>query len=369
METQENNPVEVEALVIQEKDLELVVTEKALGHLTTNAKQIKLLVEQMLPKYDISNYDDGNIEQAKKDKAALNKAAKLLTSKRIEIEKEFQKPFAEFKDTVAETVRLISECSQRIDTVVKQNEQIYKDKKQADIEEYFNSGNPNLIDFKKVFDPSWLNKSASMVSVKRDIDAVLTRIDGDIKSLESFPEDKDVLITFYKDSLNISNTISYANRLRVQREITKVAEEKAKEALEKTPPATPVPSGQHIGNITIDLFSGQSTGVASGSAPMDNIQDKVLPVDNSEVLTRAFTVTTTRDNIIARGDFMNDNGIDFDKIELEETLCKTDMNTISKLLERSAEYVENNDGASTKASELARQCRLMVKKLNKKLSN
>ena len=105
-------------LAIQETDLELVVSEKTLGSLTTNAKQIRDIVMANLPKYDISNYTDDNIDQAKKDKAALNKAAKALNAKRLEIEKEFMKPFGEFKDVVTETVKLIGECSARIDTVV-----------------------------------------------------------------------------------------------------------------------------------------------------------------------------------------------------------------------------------------------------------
>jgi hypothetical protein len=91
--------------------------------------------------------------------------------------------------------------------------------------------------------------------------------------------------------------------------------------------------------------------------------------ENEGLLTRTFTVTTTRENIIALSDFMNDNGIDFDKIDLEETMCKTDMATISGLLERSAKYIEENAGASTRMSELARQCGLMIKKINKKLNN
>ena len=73
-------------LAIQERDLELVVSEKTLGSLTTNAKQIRDIVMVNLPKYDISNYNDDNIDQAKKDKAALNKAAKTLNAKRLEIE-------------------------------------------------------------------------------------------------------------------------------------------------------------------------------------------------------------------------------------------------------------------------------------------
>ena len=49
--------------------------------------------------------------------------------------------------------------------------------------------------------------------------------------------------------------------------------------------------------------------------------DEQVPFSQSrtqqpELLTRAFKVTTTRENIIALGDFMNEKGIDFDKIEL-----------------------------------------------------
>ena len=40
-------------LAIQERDLELVVSEKTLGSLTTNAKQIRDIVMANLPKYVI----------------------------------------------------------------------------------------------------------------------------------------------------------------------------------------------------------------------------------------------------------------------------------------------------------------------------
>ena len=152
-------------LAIQESDLELVVSEKTLGSLTTNAKQIRDIVMANLPKYDISNYTDDNIDQAKRDKASLNKAAKALNAKRLEIEKEFMKPFGEFKDVVTETVKLIGECSAKIDTVVKQNEQQYKEKKKANIKTYFDGMNTNLVDFNKVFKPEWLNKTTRFVHV------------------------------------------------------------------------------------------------------------------------------------------------------------------------------------------------------------
>ena len=212
-------------LAIQETDLELVVSEKTLGSLTTNAIQIRDMVKAALPMYDISNYNDENIDQAKKDKAALNKAAKALNAKRLEIEKEFMKPFGEFKDIVNETVKLIGECSAKIDTVVKQNEQQYKDKKKATIKAYFDGMNANLVDFNKVFKPEWLNKSISYRSACSDIDAIFAKVENELSTLNGFGEDFDVLRTYYMDTLNIASTIQYANRLKEQRERAKAAEE------------------------------------------------------------------------------------------------------------------------------------------------
>src|SRR5690606_8144639 len=91
----------------------------------------------VLPNYSIDNYNEENIELAKKDKAMLNGAKKMLNDKRIEIEKEFQKPFAEFKQIVTETVNLIGDCVLIIDSVVKESEQKVKDEKKREISEYF----------------------------------------------------------------------------------------------------------------------------------------------------------------------------------------------------------------------------------------
>lgn len=82
---------------IQEKDVQLGIDKLSLGTITTNIRQVKAFVEEMLPKYDISNYSTDDIPKCKADKALLNKAAKALNDKRIELEKEWSKPFDEFK--------------------------------------------------------------------------------------------------------------------------------------------------------------------------------------------------------------------------------------------------------------------------------
>lgn len=334
-------------IVFQDSDLELVVSEKTLGSLTTNAKQIRDLVKSALPKYEISNYTDQNIDQAKRDKAALFKAAKTLNSKRIEIEREFMKPFGEFKEIVTETVKLIGECSAKIDFVIKQNEQQYKDKKKTDIRIYFDRLNKNGIDFNKVFRIEWLNKTVSMKSVCGAIDAIFSVAENDIQALRGFGDDFDVLYTYYKETLDISATIQYANRLNEQRECVKAAEEKFKtqshtETLkQETPVQIPTSPAVHAPS-------------SNATAP--------------ELLTRAFTVTATRDKIIALGDFMNDNDIDFDKIELADALCNTDLNAIATMLEYGASLIDNTATKPCEADK-ARQFRNMSKKIQKKLKH
>ena len=295
-------------LILQESSLELIVTEKILGTLTTNAKQIKKNVEQALPKYDIANYNEDNIDKAKSDKALLNKHAKLLNDERIKIEKEFMNPFAEFKEVVTDTCKLIGECSNKIDAVVKQSEQQYKDKKKSEIQAYFDESNTNLISLDKIFNQSWLNKSASMKSVREDVDNALKRVDDDIKSLETFSEDKNSLVTYYKDTLNISATIQYANRLKEQHEKTAAAEKARVEAEDAKKAA-----GVAIKNQPAQT---QNIPFAKSEAPEQKI---ATPAEQPELLIRAFKVTTTKENIIALGEFMNANGINFEKIEIPET--------------------------------------------------
>lgn len=305
-------------IAIQETDLELVVSEKTLGSLTTNAKQIRDIVKSNLPKYDISNYTDDNIDQAKKDKASLNKAAKALNAKRLEIEKEFMKPFGEFKEVITETVKLIGDCSTKIDVIVKQSEQQYKDKKRATIRTYFDGMNVNLVDFNKVFKAEWLNKSASMKSICNDIDSIFAKVENELSTLQGFSEDFDVLRTYYMDTLNITSTIQYANQLKEQRERAKAAEEakiktelerrEAEEARKKTEAEQPK-------TRPVNPFGRAIQRIQEQPAFVDEPITKPIP-SQDDILTRAFKVTTTRENIIALGNFMNEKGIDFDKIEL-----------------------------------------------------
>jgi hypothetical protein len=278
-------------LEIQEKDLELIISDKTLGSLTTNAKDIKALVEQSLPNYDIKNYSEDNIETAKKDKAMLNNASKVLNAKRIDIEKEFMKPFVEFKDIIAETVKLISECSSKIDVVVKESDNKEKETKRGKIVDYFDSLNFTLVPLEKFFDEKWLSKTVKEKTIEIEINAKIAEIKDRLSTLEAIGEDVETLKAMYLDNLNINETIKYLNTLKLNRE--------------KLQPKAVEVSAEPFKEILVEAVS---------NIPVPVAEPITFPAVTPELLIRTMKVTTTLEKLIALGVFMNANGILFEKL-------------------------------------------------------
>ena len=136
-----------------------------------------------------------------------------------------------------------------------------------------------------------------MKSVCADIDAIFSKVENELSTLQGFGEDFDVLRTYYMDTLNINNTIQYANRLKEQRERSKAAQVARKKAQEE---------------------ARQQEKQGMRPQNMNSISEdtqKIQPIQ-MKLLTREFRVTTTRENIIALGNFMNEHGIDFEKITI-----------------------------------------------------
>lgn len=284
---------------IKEADLQLVVQDKTLGCLTTNAMQIKSFIESILPNYDVANYNESNIDKAKKDKAILNKASKALNSKRVELEKEFMNPFSSFKGIISDTINLINKCSSKIDTVVKESEKSYKDNKRKSIQILFDSKKFTLVSLDKIFNEKWLNKTIKEKDINADLDEKIAKINDDIVTLEAIGEDVELLKSLYLDTLNINSTIQYANTLKQNRERASAAEaEKARREAVKQEQAAPIPQ----------------VNITTQQAPEIPVSQSVS--QQPTLLTRAFRVTGTREDIIALGDFMNNRGLKFEKLEI-----------------------------------------------------
>lgn len=214
--------------------LSLIIKEKTLGNLVTNAKDIKAYVEEKLKEYSVDNYA-GDAKQAAKDKAEINAAIKTLNDRRIALEKEWNMPFAEFKNIISETCDMMKTASGKLDAIVKAREEEEKAQKKAQIIELWNGKNFNLVPLDRIFNAKWLNKTTKLAAVDAEIDTIIKNITGDLASLDAFGEDTAILKDLYLSTLNLQQTLNKGAELKANRErlAQLEAEKKAREEKEK----------------------------------------------------------------------------------------------------------------------------------------
>lgn len=278
---------------LTEKDLALDVRELTLGTLTTNALQLRDHVAETLERYTPENYSEENVEQAKADRAILNKAAKELNDRRIQLERDWNAPLQEFKIIIGDTVKMISDGSAKIDAVVKGVESKAKAEKRAAIEELWERKGITLLPLSKLWDDKWLNKTKRLPAVEKEIGEKLLKIEPELDTLAAVDtEDGEVLRAYYLDCLDLQRTLAYSATLKANRQ--RLQEEQARRQAEAEAQAT------------------REAYVAPTAEPAPTTyeaHEAVIP----EVLERTMVVRGTREQLIALAEYMKASGIWFRK--------------------------------------------------------
>lgn len=224
---------------LNEKDLELVVSQEELGFLETNAKNIKEKVLAILPNYSAENYDESNIDVAKADKALLNKSAKALNDKRIELEKNFNAPFEEFKTIIKETTDLIKQASSKIDEVVKDVDNKEKTKRKEIIVKHYEENINELKDIlplEKIFEDKWLNKGTfndkGEFKLVNELQDKINRVRNDLMAIGELHSKYEVeLKNDYLNSFDLSRVIAKNTELIKKEELLKVQQEESQKVI------------------------------------------------------------------------------------------------------------------------------------------
>ena len=210
--------------------------------ITFNFEELKQELEEKAGFYTNLVYTDEQIKEAKADKASMNKLKKALNDERIRMEKEYMKPFTEFKAQVNEIIGIIDKPVNAIDTQIKAYEDKCRQDKQVAIEQYFAEiEKPEWLTLRVITDPKWLNASVTLKSVKAAIDEKVQQIIKDMEMLSKIPEFGFEATEVYKTTLNVNKAFDEANgmaeiarRKREREEAERLAAEKAAaEAAEK----------------------------------------------------------------------------------------------------------------------------------------
>ena len=195
--------------------MELKVNEVQIPEkISFNYEELKKELTSKVSTYETMVYTDNQIKDAKADKASLNKLKKALNDERIKREKDYMKPFNEFKTQVNEIISIIDKPVQVIDQQVKAYEEKQKDEKRESISDYWNSiEHPESLDFNKIFDEKWLNASVSMNKIQEAITESIQQFSKDMATLATLPEYSFEAQQSYISSRDIGQALNEVNRL------------------------------------------------------------------------------------------------------------------------------------------------------------
>ena len=202
-----------------------------------NYDDLKAELEQKCKEYENLVYTEDQIKMAKEDKARLNKLKAALNNERIQRQKEWNAPFAEFKSKVDDLISIIDKPVAMIDKQVKEYDKQQEDMKREKIRKLWDGleGKPDWLKLNDCFSNGWLLKSCSMPKVKACMEEIIATSNRDVATLEQLPEYSFEAVAAYKKNRKLDEAIAEATKLTNLRKMKEAQEEEQrKKAAEET---------------------------------------------------------------------------------------------------------------------------------------
>ncbi len=295
--------------------MELRVNEVQLPEVISfNYEELKAEITAVADKYANCIYNEDGIKGAKADRADLNRVKKALNDDRIRREKEYLRPFNDFKDKINELISIIDKPVKLIDTQIKSYEEQQKQNKKQSIIEYFDTLiKPEWLDFGRIFNEKWLNTSVKMSAIQDEINAKLEQIQNDLNTLSKLPEFAFEATEEYKRTLDVNRAISEGSRL------AEIAKRKAEhEAMLKAQAEARAKAAEEARQRAEVERQVQAQREAEQAAEMQAVQAQPEQVEETQPEVKKqwvnFSAFLSTDDAIALKQFFNGRNIEFKKI-------------------------------------------------------
>lgn len=204
-----------------------------------NHEELKTAILKKAEEYASIVYTDDQMKLAKADRANLNRLKKAINDERIRLEREYMKPFTEFKAQIKEILEIIDKPIAAIDKQVKEYEQQQQEEKFAQIHDFFEScDHPAPIKLLQIMDAKWLNASVPMKTVKDEIVDKLCRIANDLDIIRNMTSYAFEAEQTYMTTLDLGKAIATVQSLEKMAKIREEIEEKVEaDKKQQTAPA------------------------------------------------------------------------------------------------------------------------------------
>nr|DAX19812.1 MAG TPA: Protein of unknown function (DUF1351) [Caudoviricetes sp.] len=318
-----------------------------------NKDEIKKAVISITEQYKGLAYTEEQLQEAKKDRAMLNAMKKDISDRRIQVKKALLEPYDVFESEVKEVVALIDEPIEMIGKQIEAYEDKVREEKNTALAQFFSENIGELsevVSYDRIFNPKWLNKTASLSSCKAEIQKIIDDINTDLAAIISSVDEKYQVFAkdyYLQHGFNLSKALGEANRIQEmdkkaeadrkareeaerQREEARKEAERAKEEARKAQEEAELARKElerekalaekeqaekqavfEEANVTDVPVQENNVPVNENVAPASKGVDE----EDTKIYKSSFVVRGTKAQLLMLKQYMIDNGIEFGKVE------------------------------------------------------
>lgn len=318
-----------------------------------NKDEIKKAVTGITEQYKGLAYTEEQLQEAKKDRAMLNAMKKDISDRRIQVKNALLEPYNVFESEVKEVVALIDEPIEMIGKQIDAYEDKVREEKDNTLAQFFSENIGELsavVSYKQIFNPKWLNKTASLSSCKAEIQKIIDDINTDLAAIISSVDEKYQVFAkdyYLQHGFNLSKALGEANRIQEmdkkaeadrkareeaerQREEARKEAERAKEEARKAQEEAELArkelerekalaeKEQAEKQAVFEEAKVTDVPVHENNVPVkENVApaSKGVAEEDTKIYKSSFVVRGTKAQLLMLKQYMIDNGIEFGKVE------------------------------------------------------
>lgn len=284
--------------VTVDKQLDFSVEYKPTTITINNQDKLNQAIDAYINRYKNLVVTEQTLTDDKKVKQQLSSLKKQLNAKRIEIHKDFDQPYVDFKSEIDDMVERINQVIDPISAGISKFEEHQKQQRLAEVKALIDEMAPNYhVKSDEIeVDESWLTKS---ISKKKRLNAIADamtlkaqenkRLAEGIAAITNYAELLKIDAAGWIEQLKQGQDLSY-----LQEQMKHAAEEKANKAAYYA--AIAKIKNAQLGNKTVNADTGEVV-----------IETKVLTLE----------ITGTIDELWTVRHFLDDHGIEFKKVAMQ----------------------------------------------------
>lgn len=229
-----------------EKEVAVIEADVEVGRFFDNFNAVRSTIERMVEPYTGIIYTEDMLQDAKEVHSKLNALSKQIDEIRIAVKKKYLEPYNLFDAAAKELKDIIEKRRVPIKEQLDGFETERRKRKQAEIDAIWDELIAEIPDDLREYavrcnlprgnDSAWLNKSASMKSIRKAISLAVAEFQKDYAALKSFGDDKEIMqgmLAEYERTLNLKATLELRERLIRSREnARKIMEERQRQEAE-----------------------------------------------------------------------------------------------------------------------------------------